>query len=360
MFILAEKDRFLGYIISNGRISLSPKHTEAIKEFPQPRNVHEVQRFIGLTSYFRKFIKDFALKAKPLYNLLKKSSIFYFDESCVEAFVKLKEALSSYPVLRLYNPEAETELHTDASAQGLAAILLQKQNGGNLAPVAYFSQVTNQAESKYHSFELEMLVIVRAIERFHIYLYGIQFTVVTDCNALTYAVNRANLNPRIARWTLLLQNYQFKIMHRPGKQMAHVDALSRQILYLEAMPLERELEYRQLQDTKLKEIANELEFRDDDKFELIEGLIYRNVDRSQFVLSESMINNVIRIYHDDMAHCGFERTFKAIQETYWFPSMRKKIVDYLDNCLTCLLANSSTNANEGEMQIVASRKRLSK
>jgi hypothetical protein len=108
-------------------------------------------------------------------------------------------------------------------------MLLQKQAESHWSPIAYFSQTTNQAESRYHSFELEMLAIVRTVERFHIYLYGITFTIVTDC-ALVYAVNKANLNPRIARWTLALQNYTFKMAHRPGSRMAHVDALSRQAM----------------------------------------------------------------------------------------------------------------------------------
>lgn len=106
----------------------------------------------------------------------------------------------------LYDPSVETELHTDASSQGFGAILLQRKNGKTWAPVAYFSQATNNAEKKYHSFETEMLTIVKAIERFHIYLYGINFTIVTDCNSLVHAITKANLNPRIARWTLTLQN----------------------------------------------------------------------------------------------------------------------------------------------------------
>jgi len=202
---LKRKIEYLGYVLQNNSVQISAKHTEAISKFPQPRNVTEVQRFLGLTNYFRRFIRDYSIVAKPLYNLLKKSTSFAFDEDCVCAFNLLKSHLTSFPTLRIFNPEAETQLHTDASASGLGAILLQQQSNGNWSPIAYFSQITNQAESRYHSFELEMLVIVRAIERFHIYLYGLQFTVVTDCNALVYAVNKANLNPRIARWTLALQ-----------------------------------------------------------------------------------------------------------------------------------------------------------
>jgi len=177
---------------------MSDKHTDTIKNFPTPKSVHNLQRFLGLSNYFQKFIKDYALKAKPLYNLLKKSVEFNFDKHCISAFELLKKELFSYPVLHLYNPTAPTELHTDASSHGLGAILFQKQSDNNWAPIAYFSQTTNKAEINYHSFELEMLAIVRAIERFHIYLYSVNFTIVTDCNALVYAVNKANLNPRIA------------------------------------------------------------------------------------------------------------------------------------------------------------------
>lgn len=217
---------FLGYVDSSSGITLSARHTEAVNQFKQPTSVVETQRFLGLASYFRRFFKDFAIKAKPLYNLLKKNVTFDFDESCRRAFDLLKRELISKPILTLYNPVSETELHTDASSSGLGAMLLQKQQNRMWFPVAYYSQATNKAEARYHNFKLEMLAVVRAVERFHLYLYGLSFTVVTDCGAL---VNKANLNPRIARWTLVLQNYQFKLVHRPSERMRHVDALSRRL-----------------------------------------------------------------------------------------------------------------------------------
>lgn len=234
----------------------------------------------------------------------------------------------------------------------LAAILLQKQSSGSWGAVAYFSQTTNKAEVNYHSFELEMLALVKSIERFHIYLYGIDFTVVTDCHALVYAVNKAHLNPRVARWTLRLQNYKFKIIHREGRRMSHVDALSRIIAIVEPLPLERELEFKQLQDPRLKSIVESLEFKDHEKFELIDSLVYRKChDKSRFVIPDSLISNVIRAYHDDMAHCGIKKAVQGINSNYWFPSLRKKVFDYIDNCLTCLMNNSSANSREGEIQI---------
>jgi len=117
---------FLGYIISPGEITLSNRHVKAIEAFKQPSNVHEVQRFLGLASYFRRFIMNFAIKAQPLYRLLRKSAPFDFNSDCEQAFANLKKELIAYPLLRLFDPSAETELHTDACAQGLGAILLQK------------------------------------------------------------------------------------------------------------------------------------------------------------------------------------------------------------------------------------------
>jgi len=330
------KIEFLDYVISLDGITLSPRHTEAVKQYKPPANAAEVQRFLGLASYFRKFIKDFAITAKPLYDLLKKGVPFEFNNECVRSFEILKKELTSKPVLALYNPAAETELYTDACASGLGAMLLQKQQHGSWTVVVYYNQSTNQAEARYHSFELEMLAIVRATERFH--SYGSNFTVVTDCNALVYAINKANLNPRIARWTLVLQN--FKLIHRPCGKMKHVDALSRGVAYVNELSLERELELRQLSDVRIQDIANSLEYNDNEKFVLVNGLVYRkNNDDLRFVVPDAMIPALLRAHHDSMGHAGRVKTFEGIAQSYWFPSMRKKIYEYIDNCFVCIMSS---------------------
>jgi len=349
---LKSKVEFLGYVISQNNITLNTKHTEAINAFKVPSNAHEVQRFLRLASYFRKFIRNFALKAKPLQELLKKNSHFNFDQSCIESFNTLKKELTTYPVLALYNPLAETELHTDACSSGLGGVLLQKQPSGLFAVVAYFSKSTNRAEQNYHSFELEMLAIVRSIERFHLYLYGVDFTVVTDCNALVHAVTKANLNPRIARWTLALQNYRFKVTHRPGAKMQHVDALSRSLAYVHELPLERELELRQLVDPVIKQISADLEFNDSDKFKLIDGLVYRKVnDDYKFYVPDQMIPSLLRAHHDNVAHVGTEKTYQGIIKNYWFPAMKRKIFEYVNNCFTCIMLNEAGNRHERETSL---------
>lgn len=134
--------------------------------------------------------------------------------------------------------------------------------------------------------------------------------------------------------------------------MAHVDALSRIVAYHEPLPLVDELQYRQLQDERLKNIAEKLEFSDDEKFQLIEGLVYKKgPDKPRFVVPESMVTNIIRVYHDEMAHCGIEKTVQGICSNYWFPHLRKRIQDHISNCLSCILNNVSSNVYEGELQI---------
>lgn len=133
--------------------------------------------------------------------------------------------------------------------------------------------------------------------------------------------------------------------------MAHVDALSRIIAYIKAMPIEKELQYRQLQDQKLKTLAEDLTRNESNNYELFDGLVYRKSTLTpRFVVPEQMVYNIIRCYHDDMAHCGFEKTVQGISAHYWFPSLKKKVKNYIENCIVCLMTNASTNSREGNIQ----------
>ncbi|KAL4090673.1 hypothetical protein QTP88_025467 [Uroleucon formosanum] len=275
---LYEYIEYLGYIIDEVGVRPSPRNIDSVKNYPIPKNQKQVRQFIGLASYFRRSIPNFSLIVKPLHNLLKKDIPFVFGnaEQCV--FNTLKNQLSEAPILSIYSPSAKTELHCDASSYGYGygSVLLQRQVTGKLHPIFYFSQRTTQAESRYHSFELECLAVVYSIKRFHIYLAGIHFKIITDCNSFRSTLDKQNINPRISRWVLFLQNYDFEISHRPGTKMGHVDALSRchNILVLEANTFEQILSVKQRIDGKIVEIRNNLEVRSDKYFELREGLVY--------------------------------------------------------------------------------------
>lgn len=330
---------YLGYLVSESGIRPSVKHVDAMLTYPVPKNQKQVRQFLGLASYFRRFIPNFSLVAKPLYDLVKKDVNFVFGETEQNVFKFLCTALTKSPVLAIYSPTADTELHCDASITGFGAILLQKQKDNLLKPVFYFSQRTSPSESKFHSFELECLAVVYAIKRFHVYLAGISFKVMTDCDSFRLTLDKREINPRISRWALFLQNYDFKIFHRPNKNMQHVDAFSRchAILILESNTFEQVLAIRQNTDNEIVKIRDELLRKDSKLFELRNGLVYRKENKNvKFYVPKSMESNVIRTCHDDMGHVGVLKVIENIARVYWFPDMKAKVRHYIDNCLKCI------------------------
>lgn len=190
---LKKRVEFLGHVIEDGTIQPSPLKTVAVKNFPKPTTVKQVQSFLGLSGYFRKFMPSYALIAKPLSDLLKKDNDFKFGFEEEEAFEKLKQLLSSKPVLQIYRRDSETELHTDASKNGYGSVLLQKSYDDNmLHSVYYMSRKTTPAEENYDSYELEVLAIIRSLEKFGVYLLGREFKIVTDCSAFQKTMDKKN------------------------------------------------------------------------------------------------------------------------------------------------------------------------
>ncbi|GFW03131.1 retrovirus-related Pol polyprotein from transposon 17.6 [Trichonephila clavipes] len=185
---------------------------------------------LRLTGYFRKFIPAYSVIVKPLSDLLRKDTPFNFDVKQKASFDELKRLLCQKPVLGIYRQNCETEIHTDASMDRLAAVLLQSSPDDNsLHPIYYMSRKTSETERKYTSYELEVLAIIEALKKFKVYILGMPFKIITDFNAFTKTMSKKNLNTRIARWALNLQDYDCTILHRSGSQMAHVDALSRSV-----------------------------------------------------------------------------------------------------------------------------------
>lgn len=338
---LETKVKYLGYLVSEEGIQPNPDHIEAIVNYPVPKDIHDLRRFLGLIGFCRKFIEGRAIISKPLTDLLKKGATFKFGENELNAFELLKEKLISAPVLSVYSPKCPTELHCDASASGFGAMLLQKQSDGQWHPVMYYSKRTSNTESRYHSFELETLAIIYALERFHVYLHGIKFKIVTDCDALKNTLKKKETSPRINRWALLLQNYDFDIVHKNKSQMQHVDALSRckNILVLDNIndSLENSLAFNQMKDKEICRIRDELENQESSYYELRNGIVYRKFnDNILFYVPSAMVSNVIRNYHDAIGHVGIDKTRELILRSYWFPKMRSRIKDYINNCLTCI------------------------
>jgi transposase InsO family protein len=349
---LATKINYLGYRVSAVGITPNPENIVSVSNYPIPTNFKELHSFLGLVSYFRKFIKNFALIAKPLYDLLKSNSEFRWNDHALDSFTVLKEKLISEPVLTIYSPSAETELHCDASANGFGSVLLQKQQDGKFHPICYFSKRTTPAESKYHSFELEALAIVYSLERFRVYLQGIRFKIVTDCNSLKLTLERKEVNPRILRWSLILRNYDYVLEHRSADRMKHADALSRNcgILIIEENSVERNLQILQGLDEKIEVIKQKLELSEDKLFELNNGLIYRKQGENLlFYVPKSMEYNVISDSHNVMGHQGVNKTMEYVKRVYWFPELKDKVQNFIKNCLKCITYSPKSGKVEGKL-----------
>lgn len=383
-----ERIEYLGYSVNADGIRPSDAHIAAIREYPMPRNAKEVHSCIGLFSYFRRFVRDFSRIARPMQNLLKEGTVFDFDDACQGAFHTLKDSLTSSPVLAIYDPTKETELHCDASSRGFGATLMQRQDDGKFHPTAYFSRSTTAAESKCHSFELETMAVYYALERFRIYLEGIHFTLVTDCNSLALTLDRKQVNPKIARWALEFSKYTFSKRHQPGLSMGHVDALSRchqeraaetmaapvatskrgqatetidesepkrvEVMSTDVLSTEFQLQLAQSRDHKMEALRKELEDGEKEGYELSNGIVYRRMadGRLQFYVPDEMEDNVIRVVHEKLAHQSVDKCYAKLSEQYWFPQMRSKIRAFIDRCVKCIMHAAPVRISEQNLYCI--------
>ncbi|WP_253302469.1 reverse transcriptase domain-containing protein [Wolbachia endosymbiont of Psylliodes chrysocephala] len=353
---------YLGHEISSDGTKPGKRKTDAIERFPTPKNVHEVRQFIGLSSYFRKYIQSFSLIAKPLTQLTKKGILFVWEKPQQDAFETLKQKLISRPLLALYDSKAWTELHTDACKLGIGGILLQRQEDESLRPVLYFSRQTTKEEQRYHSYELETLAVVVSMRQFRVYLIGIQFKVVTDCNAVRSTLTKRDLIPRIGRWWLTTQEYNFTIEYRPGTKMSHADALSRNAV---SCPDDFEHSFvflinindddwvlaAQLQDERCQHIYEVLCRTPTDQeekklhadFVLKNGRIYRKEGQVlRWLVPKQARHQLVTAYHDQIGHFGYEKTISSLSKLYWFAGMTKYIKNYVKGCLRCLYNKESS------------------
>ena len=220
---------YLGYTIGRGCVKPQEKKVERIRDWPKPTTKKQVKSFLGLIAYYQKFIKSFATIAAPMYNLTRQNLPHHvtWTKEAEEAFHLLKTALCEKPVLTAPNFEKPFILHTDASGTGIGAVLSQTIDNEE-HPVIFVSRKLLKHEMNYATVEKEALAVKWAIHHLRYYLWGRKFLLVTDHAPLKWMYRNKDKNDRITRWFLELQDYNFTVEHRPGKEIPHADALSRQ------------------------------------------------------------------------------------------------------------------------------------
>lgn len=215
---------FLGHKVTSHGIMPDESKICAVKNFPTPTSAKEVKMFLGLLSYYRKFIPNLANLAEPINRLLRKRERFVWSQKCQQSFNELKSLLVQSPILQYPDFTKKFIITTDASNVAVGAVL---SNEGNNLPIAYASRILNPAERRYSTVERELLAIVWAIKHFKPYVFGQEFLIHSDHKPLVYLFNISDASDRLMRWRILLEEYDFKVIYTPGKNNVVADALSR-------------------------------------------------------------------------------------------------------------------------------------
>ena len=355
----------------------------SIENYPIPTTQPELRRFLGLAGYYRRFIDNFSGITVPLNNLMHKDKQYNWDSNCQQSFDNLKNALVSRKILRFPDFEKPFILKTDASTQSIAAILSQVEEKGEYV-ISYASRTLTKHEKNYSASELECLALKWAVKHFRQYLLGTKFTVYTDHYALKWLMTCKDNNAKLSRWSLALQEYDFDVIHKPGKINTDVDALSRVISIIEvddniiddhvfnAQQTEpsicnmiKYIEEDKLPDNdkeKLKLVATRDQFLVDKGvlFHLYHPRSKKNKVIKRTVLPSSLKEDVLEEYHCSAlngGHLGFHKTYEKIRDRFYWENMYFDILKYIKTCKECC-RNKSPNYLTPEIGRASCRERV--
>ncbi|XP_064396342.1 uncharacterized protein K02A2.6-like [Halichondria panicea] len=223
---------FLGHVVDEKGLHPMPSKMKAIQEAPKPKNVTELKSYLGLLTYYGKFMGNLSTTLAPLYTLLKKSTTWNWSTDQEEAFQKSKQLLTSSNLLVRFDPTLPIVLACDASQYGIGAVLAHTMPDGSERPVGYVSRTLNDAEKNYAQLEKEGLALVFGVKKFYSYLFGHPFTLITDHKPLLGLLSECKstspqASARVKRWSLYLSMFEYMLTFRNTTAHANADALSR-------------------------------------------------------------------------------------------------------------------------------------
>ncbi|GFX28221.1 retrovirus-related Pol polyprotein from transposon 412 [Trichonephila clavipes] len=390
MQVLPERSQLSGTHHLCRRCSYGPRKSVRRKELKRPENLRELRSFLGLCTYYRKFVKGFSNIARPLHKLTESKQKFQWTKECEDSFLQLKEALTSSPILIYPQPDKPFILDTDASNESVGAVLSQEIDGQERV-VAYWSKCLSKPERNYCVTRKELLAIVKAIEHFHHYLYGQKFLLRTDHASLTWLMNFRNTEGQVARWIQRLNEYYFDIRHRKGSSHGNADALSRrpcpencrhcsrvetkydyairQITTSTATPpdpwSDEKVREDQMADPDIKPLIEFMESSSNkpswqdisayspttkqywalwNSLHLRNGVLYRKFEsedgktfRWQLVLPRSRIPEVLKELHGSPTggHFGVMKTLHRVRERFCWGKVRADVEQWCKSCDAC-------------------------
>ena len=393
--LLSKEVDFLGHRITAEGISTSEEKVDAVKNWPTPTSVKEVRKFVGFASYYRKFVKGFSAICKPLYKLTEKNQSFCWNADCNNAFLSLKEALTSAPVMAHPDENVEFILDTDASLDACGAVLSQIQDGKEKV-IAYFSKAFDRAQRNYCVTRRELLAVVLSVKHFKHYLAGKEFLVRTDHASLKWLLSFKYPEGQIARWLEYLGSFQFRIEHRKGAEHVNADFLSRRpcgeckycnraaekdriteecekeghkqprtlrvvtrstgipnigLLQREDVDIGPLIEFMEKHGRKpelqeLEPCSSQLALlvAQYDSLRLEHGVLYRRLEKDvlrtekwQIVLPKVSRQEIFEQLHSSPfgGHAGFDRTFAKCKDRFYWPGYRRDVNIWCQRCDLC-------------------------
>lgn len=367
----AQKEiKYLGMLISEEGIRPDPKNLETVTKFERPKTINELRSFIGAVSYFRKFIYKFAEIMKPLYDETKNEKIKW-GKLQEEAFNKIIKKLTTAPVLKSPKWGKPFTLESDASNIALSAVLLQADRDGKLHPVSYWSRILNKHEKNYHSTELEALAVVEALKNYEPYIEGSGQTLIrTDNAAICSLLTKKEAKGRLAKFQMIIQNFDLKFEHRSGKSNKFCDHFSRfppniisentnekdivhiceiHIQNYDKNSIRKETAKDQILSKVIKYINKGWDNYKDEE-EIKPYLKYKNqinesngmleLEDGRIIMPSSMREQTLKILH--RAHFGIVKMKAKARKIVFWPNINEDIENFVSACENCKIFSEET------------------
>ncbi len=358
----AKEIDLLGYVISGEGIRAQPSKTSAINLLPPPTNITELRRFLGMCSYYRQLVPEFAKIAEPLHELTRKNSTWLWGKDQQDSFDKLKAKLCSDTIMAHPDPQKGYILYTDACDYAIGGILVQEDDDGIERPIQYISAQLTNTQRKWAVSEKECFAVVYCLDKLRCYLLGADLTCYVDHKPLLSLFTKQMKNTKIQRWGILFEEFGAKIKYRPGPNNIRADMLSR-IVTDEVAVIDMSSEWIDLETRKCHEFHSydeidrdllirdqKLEFSEeirsahdpDSTYLIHDGILYSGSRTNRYeprypriVLPSSFRRQVINRCHNEAGHASTVKTMITVQEGYVWPGMKSEIDSFIQMCPTC-------------------------
>ncbi|GBG77243.1 hypothetical protein CBR_g23571 [Chara braunii] len=351
---------YLGHEISAEGLKPDDAKGASIRDWPRPQSVTEMRSFLGMTGYYRTFVKNYSIVAAPLTDLTRLDTPWDWTDKCEAAFRHLKHALTHYEVLKRPDPDKPFIVTTDASQYGIGAVLAQ-QEGPKLRPVEYMSKKMPSQKLAKSTYEKELYAVYKALTHWRHYLLGRFFILRTDHQTLRWMRTQPVLSDALKCWIEVIEQYDFDPQYLKGEYNKVADALSCRPDFSSALITEFDLTddvtqslveaYRQ--DQFMSKIIRRLEAKDKKtsaEFELVNGLLFLEKAGNKRLCvpnSESLRSLFLGECHDATGHFGYKKTADNLLQRFWWPTMMKDAQLYVETCQVCQRDKPRTQAPLG-------------